>query len=87
MQKPDETGSSYRRRTQNSSTSDDDDSDDQYEDVDDEDDDMGKINTNRFIGEETRSRFTSYSVTSSVMRRSAGLKTVDAVFEKVQFID
>lgn len=36
-----------------------------------------------FDEEETKSRFTNYSITSSVMRRSKGLQQVDAMFEKV----
>ena len=40
-----------------------------------DDDDFGE--------EETKSRFTNYSMTSSVIRRSQGLKTLDDRFEKV----
>lgn len=36
-------------------------------------------------GEETRSRFTEYSMTSSVIPRSEGLQQLDARFEKVIF--
>ena len=36
-----------------------------------------------FTGEETKSRFTSYSMTSSVIKRNEGLTLLDDRFEKV----
>lgn len=51
------------------------------EEDDEEEDDLPSLCP--FEAEETRSRFTHYSLTSSVMRRSDGLKQVDAVFEKL----
>lgn len=38
-----------------------------------------------FMQEETRSRFTEYSMTSSVMRRNEQLTLLDDRFEKVRF--
>ena len=37
----------------------------------------------QFMDEETKSRFTSYSMSSSVMRRNEGLTLLDDRFEKV----
>ncbi len=37
----------------------------------------------KFMNEETKSRFTNYSMTSSVIRRNEGLTLVDDRFEKV----
>lgn len=42
---------------------------------------------NRSQQEETRSRFTEYSLSSSVIPRSEGLQQLDARFEKVIIID
>ena len=38
-----------------------------------------------FEDEETKSRFTNYSMTSSVIRRNEGLTLLDDRFEKVTF--
>ena len=45
--------------------------------------DIGSLGEMSFGEEETRSRFTSYSMSSSVMTRSAGLTLLDDRFEKV----
>ena len=37
----------------------------------------------QFMDEETKSRFTNYSISSSVMRRNEGLTLLDDRFEKV----
>ncbi|KAL3172776.1 hypothetical protein MRX96_038963 [Rhipicephalus microplus] len=54
---------------------------------DDEDDDFetdeGSEERFSFAEEETRSRFTSYSMSSSVIRRTEGLKTLDERFEEM----
>ena len=46
--------------------------------------DIGSLGEMSFGEEETRSRFTSYSMSSSVMTRSAGLTLLDDRFEKVR---
>lgn len=75
---------------------DDDDDDDEWEDTDEEgdfdsegmfsgDEDMegdGRCQEFLFMNEETRSRFTEYSMTSSVMRRNEQLTLLDDRFEK-----
>ncbi|XP_070847400.1 protein LTV1 homolog [Chaetodon trifascialis] len=75
---------------------DDDDDDDEWEDTDEEDDfdsegglsgdeDMEEGGHGReflFMDEETKSRFTEYSMTSSVMRRNEQLTLLDDRFEK-----
>lgn len=78
---------------------DDDDDDDEWEDTDEEgdfdseggfsgDEHMEGGGHDReflFMNEETRSRFTEYSLTSSVMRRNEQLTLLDDRFEKVRF--
>ena len=50
----------------------------------DDDSDFGSFDGQHgFPDEETKSRFTSYSMTSSVIRRSEGLTLIDDRFEKV----
>ncbi len=75
----------------------DDDDDDEWEDTDEEgdfdseggfsgDEDMeggGRGREFLFMDEETKSRFTEYSMTSSVMRRNEQLTLLDDRFEKV----
>uniref|UniRef100_A0A1L8DD15 Protein LTV1 homolog n=1 Tax=Nyssomyia neivai TaxID=330878 RepID=A0A1L8DD15_9DIPT len=68
----------------------DDEEDDDYEDYDEDDDENvsdigelpGNFKHNRFDGEETKSRFTEYSISSSVMRRNEQLTLLDDRFEK-----
>lgn len=74
-----------------------DDDDDEWEDTDDEGDfdsegglsaeedgeDDGRVRQFLFMDEETKSRFTEYSMTSSVMRRNEQLTLLDDRFEKV----
>lgn len=71
-----------------------DDDDDEWEDTDEEGDvdseggfsgeeDGGRGREFLFTDEETRSRFTEYSLTSSVMRRNEQLSLLDDRFEKV----
>lgn len=76
-----------------------DDDDDEWEDTDEEgdfdseggfsdDEDVEDGGRNReflFMDEETKSRFTEYSLTSSVMRRNEQLTLLDDRFEKVKF--
>lgn len=75
---------------------DEDDDDDEWEDTDeegdfdsdgglsgDEDLDDGGPREFLFMDEETKSRFTEYSLTSSVMRRNEQLTLLDDRFEKV----
>lgn len=58
-------------------------SDDEY-DEEEEEDDVGSLeNEMNFEEEETKSRFTNYSMTSSVMRRNDQLSLLDNRFEKV----
>ena len=67
--------------------------DDEWEDTDSEDGDVdseGGLSGERggpgeflFMDEETKSRFTEYSLTSSVMRRNEQLSLLDDRFEKV----
>ena len=45
--------------------------------------DIGSLGEMSFAEEETKSRFTSYSMTSSVVTRNAGLTLLDDRFEKV----
>lgn len=68
------------------------DDDDEWEDTDEEgdfdseggfSDDGGHAREFFFTDEETRSRFTEYSMTSSVMRRNEQLTLLDDRFEKV----
>lgn len=75
----------------------DEDDDDEWEDTDEEGDfdseggfsgeegleDGGRAREFFFTDEETRSRFTEYSMTSSVMRRNEQLTLLDDRFEKV----
>ncbi|XP_041640193.1 protein LTV1 homolog [Cheilinus undulatus] len=71
----------------------DDDDDDEWEDTDDEgdfdsegglsgDEEGGRDREFLFMDEETKSRFTEYSLTSSVMRRNEQLTLLDDRFEK-----
>lgn len=71
-----------------------DEDDDEWEDTDEEDefdsegevsgeDDDGGGREFLFMDEETKSRFTEYSLTSSVMRRNEQLSLLDDRFEKV----
>ena len=61
------------------------DSDDSYSDRDFGSDDFGSDagSFDKFGYEETKSRFTNYSMTSSVIRRTEGLQLIDDQFEKV----
>lgn len=74
----------------------DEDDDDEWEDTDEEgdfgseggglsgDEDLGRrAREFLFMDEETKSRFTEYSMTSSVMRRNEQLTLLDDRFEKV----
>lgn len=69
----------------------DDDDDDEWEDTDDEGnfDSEGGLSGDEgpreflFMDEETKSRFTEYSLSSSVMRRNEQLTLLDDRFEKV----
>ena len=45
--------------------------------------DIGSLGEMSFAEEETKSRFTSYSMSSSVVTRNAGLTLLDDRFEKV----
>lgn len=45
---------------------------------------LGALENHLFWEEETKSRFTEYSITSSVMRRNAQLTLHDERFEKVR---
>lgn len=58
---------------------------DEYSDRGFDSDDLGSDNDryDRFGHEETKSRFTNYSITSSVIRRNQGLQLIDDQFEKV----
>lgn len=71
-----------------------DEDDDEWEDTDEEDEfdsedgfsgdeDVDNGREFLFIDEETKSRFTEYSLTSSVMRRNEQLSLLDDRFEKV----
>lgn len=54
-----------------------------FSDFDEEDDEIGDLpNMKDFAREETRSRFTDYSMTSSVLRRNQQLTMLDDKFEK-----
>lgn len=67
-------------------TGDEDDSDVSSDGLLDEDDKLGnmpKVGRKRFDSEETKSCFTDYSMTSSVMRRNAGLTLLDEQFESM----
>ena len=56
-------------------------------DFSDDGSDVGSYDgQNSFTEEETKSRFTSYSMTSSVIRRNNGLTLVDDRFEKVRYL-
>ncbi|XP_061840325.2 protein LTV1 homolog [Nerophis lumbriciformis] len=66
------------------------DEDEEWEDTDDEDFDSegelsedGRPREHLFLDEETKSRFTEYSLTSSVMRRSEQLTLLDDRFEQM----
>ena len=66
--------------------------DDRYDRAGSSDEDMsapgkplGAIENHFFWEEETKSRFTEYSLTSSVMRRNEQLTLHDERFEKVRF--
>ncbi|XP_054635798.1 protein LTV1 homolog isoform X2 [Dunckerocampus dactyliophorus] len=69
----------------------DDDDEDEWEDTDDDGDfdsesglsEDGRLREFLFSDEETKSRFTEYSLTSSVMRRSEQLTLLDDRFEKI----
>lgn len=72
----------------------DEDDDDEWEDTDEEgdfnseggfsgDEEGGRGREFLFMDEETKSRFTEYSMTSSVMRRNEQLTLLDDRFEKV----
>lgn len=52
-------------------------------DFDEEEDEVGSMPD--FSDEETRTRFTNYSMSSSVIRRNQGLTLVDDKFEQVIF--
>lgn len=60
---------------------------DSWEDAEDGEDDDDSVEGSEerfsFTEEETRSRFTNYSMSSSVIRRSEGLKTLDERFEEM----
>ena len=58
---------------------------DEYSDRGFDSDDLGSDNGSydRFGHEETKSRFTNYSMTSSVIRRAQGLQLLDDQFEKI----
>ena len=45
--------------------------------------DVGSLGEMSFASEETKTRFTNYSMTSSVIRRNDGLTLLDDRFEKV----
>lgn len=70
----------------------DEDDDDEWEDTDDEGDfdSEGRLSGDEgprefmFMDEETKSRFTEYSMSSSVMRRNEQLTLLDDRFEKVK---
>jgi len=73
---------------------DDDDDDDEWEDTDEEGGfgSEGGLSGNAarefmFMDEETKTRFTEYSMTSSVMRRNEQLTLLDDRFEKVNLTD
>nr|ACO15015.1 LTV1 homolog [Caligus clemensi] len=53
--------------------------DDHYFDTDEERDEVGSLEN--FSDEETKSRFTNYSMSSSIIRRNDGLKLLDDKFE------
>lgn len=66
-------------------TEDDEDDDDEWEDTEDEEGSDGTFSDEReflFSDEETKTRFTDYSMTSSVMRRNEQLTLLDDRFEK-----
>ena len=64
--------------------SDDDDDDDDESGEDFDSDELDDLDDNKsFASEETKSRFTNYSLTSSVIRRNEGLTLLDDRFEKV----
>lgn len=76
-----------------------DDDDDEWEDADDEEEGDfdsegglsdgerdGRVGEFLFADEETKSRFTEYSMTSSVMRRNEQLTLLDDRFEKVTYL-
>ncbi|XP_040572102.1 protein LTV1 homolog [Lepeophtheirus salmonis] len=56
-----------------------DEDDDHYFDTDEERDEVGSLEN--FSDEETKSRFTNYSMSSSIIRRNEGLKLLDDKFE------
>lgn len=84
---------SERANSQDKDEYDDDDDDDEWEDTDEEGnvDSEGALSGEEdvrgeeflFSDEETKSRFTEYSMTSSVMRRNEQLSLLDDRFEKV----
>ena len=53
--------------------------------TDDEFDPDFQYGDNMFMDEETKSRFTNYSMSSSVIRRNDGLTLLDDRFEKVEY--
>ena len=56
---------------------------DEVEMSDDDFDENFMYGDHQFMDEETKSRFTNYSMSSSVMRRNEGLTLLDDRFEKV----
>ena len=60
---------------------------DEVELSDDDFDEDFVYGDNQFMDEETRSRFTSYSMSSSVISRNEGLTLLDDRFEKVYQIN
>lgn len=53
---------------------------------DENDDHLGELRERSFNGEENKSRFTEYSMSSSVIRRNAQLTLLDDRFEKVIYL-
>ena len=82
----------FRSQPKHGSISDDDDDedydDDDEDDNDDEDEDVSDLDSlgdlRSFSGQETKSHFTEYSMSSSVIRRNEGLTLLDDRFEKVK---
>lgn len=69
-------------RNQIGSDFDDDDFDVSGDEEDEMGDRLGPLRSSRFEGEETKSRFTEYSMSSSVIRRNEQLSLLDDRFEK-----
>lgn len=70
-------------RSQDDDDEDDDDEDDEESGEDYDSDDLDDDDQKSFASEETKSRFTSYSMTSSVIKRNEGLTLLDDRFEKI----